>query len=58
MKVIRLEAREDERHADEQRFAELKRREAAEGRYALLQQALVDALGDKVLEVVAKADAA
>ena len=53
-----VDAVQNESFADRQRFEELKRREAAEGRYALLQQALVDALGDKVLEVVAKADAA
>jgi hypothetical protein len=41
-----VEAREDERDADKQRFEELRRREAAEEKYALLRQALVEALGD------------
>jgi len=52
-----IEAKEEERWADRQRFEELKRREEAETRHALLRQALVEALGDKGPEL-AKAAAA
>jgi len=45
------EAREEERWADRQRYEELKKREDAETRYALLRQALADALGDKAAEI-------
>jgi hypothetical protein len=49
------EAKDEERWADRQRFNELKAKEEAEGRYALLRQALVDALGDKAAEIAARA---
>ncbi|SDC07487.1 hypothetical protein SAMN05216337_1001191 [Bradyrhizobium brasilense] len=48
----------EEHWADKQRFEELKKREEAEGRYELLRQALVDALGDKVAGIAGKANAA
>lgn len=51
------EACNEERYADQQRFEELKRREAAEERYDLLRQALADALGPRGPEIAAKAAA-
>src|SRR5580704_2168684 len=45
------EAKQEERWADKQRYEELKAKEAAETRYALLSQALVEALGDKGPEI-------
>lgn len=39
-------AKQDERWADNQRFEELKRRQAAETRFGALRSALLDALGD------------
>lgn len=49
------EIKAEESFADKQRFEELKKREEAEGRYELLRQALVDALGDKAAGVVGAA---
>lgn len=42
-----VEAKAEERYADNERFNELKRREEAETRYAALRAVLLDALGDK-----------
>lgn len=47
------EAKEEERYADEQRYKELVARGQAEGRFRSLQHALIDAIGDKVLELAA-----
>ena len=49
------EAVAEQRYEDKQRFDELKRREAAEGKYARLQEALIEALGDRIAEIAAKA---
>jgi hypothetical protein len=51
------EAKQEERWADKQRYEELKAKEATKEKYALLRQALVDALGDKGPEIAAKAAA-
>jgi hypothetical protein len=50
-----VEIKLDEHFADKRRFEECKRREEAETKYALLRQALVDALGDKKPEIAARA---
>ena len=49
------EAKEEERYADGERYKELVRREEAETRFRGLQLALIDALGDKVLDLANKA---
>jgi ATP-dependent Zn protease len=51
------DAIEEERYADNQRFLEMRRRELAEGKYALLRQALVEALGDNAAGLAGKAAA-
>jgi hypothetical protein len=51
------EAADEASYEDKRRFEEMKRREEAEGRYELLRQALVDALGDRGPEIAAKAAA-
>lgn len=45
------------RYEDQLRFEESERREAAEARYAALQSALIEALGDKASDIAAKAAA-
>lgn len=52
-----VEFKLDEHFADKRRFEELKKREAAEERYALLRQALVDALGEKAMAIAEQAAA-
>jgi len=49
------EAKEEERWADNQRFEEHKRRDAAETKYAALCHALREALGDRATEIAGKA---
>lgn len=51
------EAKDEERWADEQRYKELKAKQEAEGRYALLRQALVQALGDNTAAIAEQAAA-
>lgn len=51
------EAVAEEKGADQRRYEELKRRETAEARFAVLQSALLDALGPKAPEIAAKAAA-
>jgi hypothetical protein len=47
------ETKEEASWADEERCKEIRRREDAEARFRLLQHALIDAVGDKVLELAA-----
>lgn len=49
------EAKEEERYADGQRYKELEARRETELRYTILRQALIEALGDRVVELDALA---
>ena len=51
------EVKQEERWADKQRYDELKAKEAAQTKYELLRQALVEALGDNGPEIAARAAA-
>lgn len=50
-----IETKQEERWADKQRFDEMKMKQVAEARHALLRQALVEALGDGAAALAALA---